>query len=124
MDTDPPDRDKALLERLNALRKSSVSLETTSDPLQQAPPDATNITARFHNLKSDRKTDPDALITSIAEAPTGLNDVPPSPTVEELLADLGPEEQWKLDQNETAQLHTLLQEAKEALPPSDGGGEE
>ncbi|KAL8798362.1 MAG: hypothetical protein Q9182_006726 [Xanthomendoza sp. 2 TL-2023] len=124
MDTDPPDRDQALLERLNALRKSSVSLETISDPLQQSPRDVTNITARFRNLKSDRKTDPNALITSIAEAPTAVNDTPPSPTVEELLADLGPEEQWKLDQNETAQLHTLLKEAKEALPTSEGEGEE
>ncbi|KAL8681658.1 MAG: hypothetical protein Q9186_002255 [Xanthomendoza sp. 1 TL-2023] len=121
MDTNPLDRDKALLKRLNALQKSSVSLDTTSSPLQQSPQDVTDIAARFRNLKGNRKNDPDVLVASIPETPTTSADftTPPSPTVEELLADLGPEEQWKLHHNETTQLHTLLAEAKKALPASD-----
>ncbi|KAI4247777.1 MAG: hypothetical protein L6R40_001363 [Gallowayella cf. fulva] len=138
MDRKPPDRDNALLERLNALKKSSVSFDTSLQyeesllplssraltdlsPLQQPedrpqqPHEVADITARFRNLKSSRQNDPDALIASIAEAPSSADDAPPSPTIEELIADLGPEEQWQLDQDDTTRIHTLLQDSKEAL---------
>ncbi|KAL8776173.1 MAG: hypothetical protein Q9213_008363, partial [Squamulea squamosa] len=117
---DPSDSDNALLERLNALKKPSVSLDSTFHPIQQPPQDVSNITARFHNLKSARKNDPDALIASIAEAPPNEDDAPPSPTVEELLADLGPEEQWVIEKDETAHIASLLEEAKNALPDNNG----
>ncbi|KAL8732695.1 MAG: hypothetical protein Q9166_002671 [cf. Caloplaca sp. 2 TL-2023] len=121
----PADRDKALLERLNALKKSSVRFHTTTNPLQdpqQEPQHVTDITARFRNLKDSRNTDSKALITEIAEAPLNADEASPSPTVEELLADLGPEEQWKVNQDETTQIHTLLEEAKKALPASSNQG--
>ncbi|KAL8700655.1 MAG: hypothetical protein Q9201_005341, partial [Fulgogasparrea decipioides] len=123
-DDNPPDRDKSLLERLNALKKSSVSFEISPNPLQNRE-DISDLTARFHKITAGRKSiDPEALTRAIAESASIEDDAaPPSPTVEELLADLGPEEQWKIDRDETSQINDLLKEARKALPPSNGEAE-
>ncbi|KAL8774838.1 MAG: hypothetical protein Q9209_000777 [Squamulea sp. 1 TL-2023] len=96
--------------------------ELRENPIQQPPQDISNITARFHNLKSARKNEPDALIVSVAEAQPTEEDVPPSPTVEELLADLGPEEQWMIERDETSRIASLLEEAKKVLPDNNDEG--
>ncbi len=43
--------------------------------------------------------------------------------MEELLADLGPEEQWEVDKDERDQIATLLEEAKRALPATGDEGD-
>ncbi|KAL8636794.1 MAG: hypothetical protein Q9226_009210, partial [Calogaya cf. arnoldii] len=115
---DPSNHDKALLERLNALNPSSISLDSTPNPFRN-PQEVTDITTRFHSLKTTpthkNKNNPEALIASIAEAPETEENAPPSPTVEELLADLGPEEQWSIDRDEGAQIRTLMEEARGVL---------
>ncbi|KAI4120430.1 MAG: hypothetical protein LQ338_007022 [Usnochroma carphineum] len=120
MDSGPPNTDKTLLARLNALKNSSVSLETNHH--LDEPQDVPNLAARFSKLNSTRRLTSDELTKSIAEAPKTVDEAPPSPTVEELLADLGLEEQWQLDRNETTQIKDLLEEAKQALPASDEEG--
>ncbi|KAL8846333.1 MAG: hypothetical protein Q9221_008573 [Calogaya cf. arnoldii] len=115
---DPPNDDKAPLERLNALKPSSISLDSTPHPFPN-PQEITDITTRFHSLKStpthNNKNNPEALIASIAETPETEENAPPSPTVEELLADLGPEEQWMVNRDEGAQIRTLMEEARGVL---------
>ena len=49
------------------------------------------------------------------------DDTPPSPTIEELLAELGPEDQYTLSTGEVYQAKKLLAEAKRALPAEDQG---
>ncbi|KAL8729681.1 MAG: hypothetical protein Q9181_004924, partial [Wetmoreana brouardii] len=120
-DDEPTDRDKSLLERLNALKKSSVSFETSPN-LHQSREDVSDFTARFRKITAGHKsTDPEALTKAIAET-ASINDdaAPPSPTVEELLADLGPEDQWKIDHDGISQINDLLKEASQALPTSNG----
>ncbi|KAL8994391.1 MAG: hypothetical protein Q9169_005626 [Polycauliona sp. 2 TL-2023] len=132
---DPSAHDKALLERLNALKPSTVNLSSTSLSFtnhNEQPTD--DITTRFRSLKSSTrngvgKKDPDALIASIAETPDNEDVSPPSPTVEELLADLGPEEQWSIERDEGAKIRELMDEAKGVLasashnPSERDGGE-
>lgn len=141
MDDGPSHTDKSLLDRLNALKASSISLQSTTeynslshiDPCSQCSPlpsplhklqkqseDASGLAARFSKLNGSSRLTPDVLAKSIAEeASQSTNGTPPSPTVEELLADLGPEDQWHLDQDETAQIKNLLDEANSALPAGD-----
>ncbi|KAL8896155.1 MAG: hypothetical protein Q9192_003235 [Flavoplaca navasiana] len=122
---DPSNQDKALLSRLNALKPSSISLESNPTPLHpfpesaHNPQDATDITTRFHSLKSTNNgkntSNPNALIASIATETADNKNAPPSPTVEELLADLGPEEQWSIEKDEGNQIRELMEEAKGVL---------
>ncbi|KAL9618501.1 MAG: hypothetical protein Q9204_008394 [Flavoplaca sp. TL-2023a] len=118
---DPSNHDKALLSRLNALKPSSINLESNPNPLHPfpalSPPNATDITTRFKSLKSvsKKKNNPDALIASIATATADTEDAPPSPTVEKLLADLGPEEQWNIEKDEGNQIRELMEEARGVL---------
>ncbi|KAL8907152.1 MAG: hypothetical protein Q9207_001574 [Kuettlingeria erythrocarpa] len=118
MDSDHSHRDRLLLGRLNALRQSSVTLEVnTTESLHRAEPqDDLDLAGRFSKLNSNRRLTADELIKSVAEAPSDTNEAPPSPTVEELLADLGPEEQWQPDREGKAQIKDLLAAAKKALP--------
>ncbi|KAL8985240.1 MAG: hypothetical protein Q9177_004488 [Variospora cf. flavescens] len=141
MDNGPSHTDKSLLDRLNALKASSISLQSTAeynslshiDPriqcsplpsplhkLQKKSEEASGLAARVSKLNGSSRLTPDELAKSIAEeASLSTNGAPPSPTVEELLADLGPEDQWHLDQDETAQIKNLLDEANSALPAGD-----
>ncbi|KAL8997353.1 MAG: hypothetical protein Q9188_006347, partial [Gyalolechia gomerana] len=114
MDNSPTNHDQSLLDRLNALKKSSISFNTSAS-------DAADLSARFQKLNASRKITPDELVQSVADAPTDIEDNPPSPTVEELLADLGPDEQWQLDRDEHSQIRSLLEEAGRALPTREEG---
>ncbi|KAI4090540.1 MAG: hypothetical protein LQ344_004681 [Seirophora lacunosa] len=123
MDGGPSHTDQSLLDRLNALKASSISFQSTTDPShksQNQSEDVSDLAARFSKLNSSRRFTSDDLAKSVAEeASASAEDAPPSPTVEELLADLGPEDQWQLGQDETAQIKGLLDEVKSALPASD-----
>ncbi|KAI4272725.1 MAG: hypothetical protein LQ337_005112, partial [Flavoplaca oasis] len=121
---DPSNHDKALLSRLNALKPSSISLESNPNPLHpfsesaHNPQDATDITTRFKSLKSvskKKKNNAESLIASIATETADDKDAPPSPTIEELLADLGPEEQWSIEKDEGSQIRELMEEARGVL---------
>ncbi|KAI4171432.1 MAG: hypothetical protein LQ343_004288 [Gyalolechia ehrenbergii] len=114
MDNSPTNHDQSLLDRLNALKKSSISFNTSAS-------DAADLSARFQKLNASRTITPDELVQSVADAPTDIEDNPPSPTVEELLADLGPDEQWQLDRDEHSQIRSLLEEAGRALPTREEG---
>ncbi|KAI4088195.1 MAG: hypothetical protein LQ339_008754 [Xanthoria mediterranea] len=101
---DPSTNDKALLQRLNALKPSSINLSSTSSPFPHEEPQPDDISTRFQALKNlDKKgSKEDALIASIANYENENEDesAPPSPTIEELLADLQPEERWDIDGGE------------------------
>ncbi|KAL8752426.1 MAG: hypothetical protein Q9184_005733 [Pyrenodesmia sp. 2 TL-2023] len=118
MDSGHSHTDQLLLDRLNALKQSSVAPErkTFTSLHQDELQDDFDLATRFSKLNSHRRLTADELTKSVAEASSNTEEGAPSPTVEELLADLGPEEQWQLDREETVQVKDLLEEVKEALP--------
>ena len=134
-----PDLDDDLLARLNTLRKSHVSSDNSSKyaefPKKSTSIDANdddNLAARFRRLTSS--TSNNNLAT---EAPpdvhTGCSEelgsaLPQSEaewneeddrTLDELLRDIGPEDQWKLDPEDPKKIGKLLDEAQKALSLED-----
>ena len=138
-----PDQNDDLMRRLNALKPSSVNLGSNA----ATPPFPTEISVPLsredklaQRLKGLRSGQPvsnvpldlgsdaeDTLISQthdhakperdpITHWPSNDHD---DQALEDLLADLGPEEQWKLDPDDPRNIESLLKEAKEALPPSD-----
>jgi len=112
-----PDQDDALLARLNALRKSPVTLSKT-DPLD--PPSTpqrttdSDLTARFRSLTPNNTLTSPSLDTEDTE----YNEEDDR-TIEELLGDLGPEEQWSVQRDEGERIRDLMAEAKSALPAEE-----
>ncbi|KAI4098063.1 MAG: hypothetical protein L6R37_006702 [Teloschistes peruensis] len=117
MGNDPTDQDKALLERLNVLKQSSVSFQSFP-PHQTSESSTDDLTARFKQINHRPcNNDPDVLTKAVAASiDSREEDTPPSPTISELLADLGPEEQWDIDRDENYQIQSLLKAARDALP--------
>ena len=116
-----PDKDDDLLVRLNALKPSSVSLDQV--PRISSPPrEKEDLTARFRRLNPSASPSPQAnrtrLDISVDEDDTPHNDEDDQ-TLEELLAELGPEEQWQLDPEDPKNIQSLLDEARQALPQGD-----
>jgi hypothetical protein len=110
-----PDSDDALLARLNALRKSPVTLSKTSTIDPPSTPQhstATDLTARFRSLT------PNNTFSSSSLDDTEHNDEDDR-TIEELLSDLGPEEQWSVQRDEGERIRDLMAEAKSALPAEE-----
>lgn len=109
-------RDDDLLARLNALKPSSVQLNGKKLDLTPSGTgeDAEDLTARFQKLHGGASRGLSAEPESLA--PHNDED---DQTLENLLADLGPEEQWKLDPDEPAHINALLDEAKAALLKDD-----
>lgn len=107
-DDDPSAHEKALLARLNALKPSTVSFDHLSTP-------PSDLTARFQNLH----------FRPSGQSPTALPlqapDSPPSPTLEELIAELESDDQFPLDAFDIKEANSLLEEAKRALPPEGRG---
>ncbi|KAL6715949.1 hypothetical protein ACLMJK_006911 [Lecanora helva] len=120
----PPNRDKALLARLNALKQSNVSFEPEHSAFKapseaQETPDT--LIERFQDLYCRNATVRES--NAAAQTETKDNDEPPSPTIEELLAELGPEEQFTVNDTDLQEADQLLAEAKRTLPediPSQG----
>jgi len=114
------DCDNTLLARLNNLKKSNVSLKqsnTVSIPSVSAGQDDTpeDLLARFQKLHGKNSCGSGELLLTESSVNEGENG-PPSPTIEELLADLGHEEQYTVDPTELKDANDLLAEAKRALP--------
>ncbi|KAL2041565.1 hypothetical protein N7G274_005947 [Stereocaulon virgatum] len=126
MADEPSFDDNILLARLNNLKKSNISLSTFPTPPTANTPSSIDDTpedliARFQKIQGRSPTRNGDKITAaaVAEDENGDEDAshaPPSPAIEELLAELGPEDQWTLDSSELKEAHELLAEAKRALP--------
>ncbi|KAK3054436.1 hypothetical protein LTR09_004704 [Extremus antarcticus] len=136
------DKDGDLLARLNALKPSSVSLGSGSNApsidVEVFKPASIEdrLAARLKGLRSG-VTQPgidlptksgDHTETSSASSKSAplkterdpladwQHDSHDDRSVEDLLAELGREDQWKLDPNDPKDINSLLQEAKAALP--------
>jgi len=123
-------KDDDLLARLNALKTSSVTFDTKAQSTPKSPgraDDSEDLTARFRRLNSSACPSPYLARTvgasAFEESDTPHNDEDDR-TLEQLLEELGPEEQWQLDPNDSKNINALLQEALNALPQEeqvDGG---
>lgn len=119
------DDDKSLLARLNTLKQSSISLKQSqaiSIPAVSVGQDDTpeDLLSRFQKLHGRNALGGDQ--PSLTETSVEDREIngPPSPTIEELLADLGPEEQYTVDDTELKDAYDLLAEAKRAMPDVEG----
>ena len=122
MDDEPSTHDDALLARLNKLKKSNISFKTsntlsvtTSTSEADETPD--DLIARFQRIHGQNAAS--TVEHSSADTVSNDGDGPPSPTIEELLAELGPEDQWTVDSTDLKEAHKLLAEAKHALPQQE-----
>lgn len=123
MNDEPSDHDDALLARLNNLKQSSVSfgsfkcLSTSAgvSELDDTPEDLIARFERLHGRKSADGHEQTSLLSIIDDDDT----VPPSPTIEELLGQLGPEQQYTFSSTDSKEADELLAEAKHALPDED-----
>ncbi|KUJ24327.1 uncharacterized protein LY89DRAFT_18405 [Mollisia scopiformis] len=134
-----PSYDDDLLARLNALKKSNIQLDPSkprplTDTAKKETPES-DLSARLRSLRNGSASPspapkPTTAIRSNSEAsafpstpldepesdplrhPTDIDDK----TLDELLADLGPEDQWTLNPDDPADIQKLLNEAKNALP--------
>ena len=111
--------DDTLLARLNALKQTKISL--ASNPLlsSTAVEDGTDdspedLIARFQRLHGRGTSARKHLDSPPHISPE--DDDPPSPTIDELLAQLGEEKEHELDRSELVEARNLLTEAKNALP--------
>ena len=125
--------DHNLLARLNALKKSSIDLKNkqytvpavTSHQIIVNPSPAralhADLLSRFNTLKG-RALEPSSTY-GIDQVSGVLPD--DGKTVEELLADLGPPQEWELHKTEEDQIEDLLRVANDALTqaPTDIGGQ-
>ena len=128
-----PDQDNDLLARLNALKASHISLDTTpsvrspasipitsSNDVRDTSP-TQDLTSRFKNLKPGSGiVSVDQQANSLASDDTPYN-VEDEQTLEKLLEELGPEEQWNLDPEDPKHINSLLEEARRALPKEEEG---
>ncbi|KAK4629086.1 Abscission/NoCut checkpoint regulator [Fulvia fulva] len=134
-----PSKDEDLLARLNALKQSSVKLDQTSPSVDvQTPQPQTvedKLADRLKNLRAggtpERSNASCGFRDAASELAAQVGDEVGAEkdairdwqqqggdeqTLEELLADLGPDDQWKLDPNDPKDIGSLLKEAEEALP--------
>ena len=121
MDDEPSNSDDALLTRLNKLKRSSVSFDSFHclTPLAGADePDDTpeSLIARFERLHGRKSADHTQITLT---SPANDDDSrPPSPTIEELLAQLSAEDEHKISSTDLEEGKELIAEAKRTL--SDG----
>ncbi|RFU23809.1 hypothetical protein B7463_g12529, partial [Scytalidium lignicola] len=138
--SDPPGYDDdELLNRFKALKKSSIQLTpskqaSTLNQQTTLSPEA-DLSARLRSLRNGSLS-PTPIISQrvsqeIAHSPAALlQDENPlltfaddDKTLEELLADLGPDDQWKLNPDDPDDIQKLLDEATQALPHPEASAE-
>lgn len=141
---DPPTDDDALLARLNALKKSSVSFENASSsssaPKTNAPDDLAARFARLGSASPSSSPGPSRTSSSAGEIDKGAAAIAPGApsylegiaegiggsgidvntederSLEELLGELGPREYWDIDHNNERDVGKLLRDIKTILP--------
>ena len=121
MHNEPVDPDDALLARLNNLKQSSVSFDSSKSlaiPASASGLDDTpeDLIARFERLHGRKSTD-----HKQASSPKSVDDdisCPPSPTIEELLAQLNSEDH-KINSTDFEEGKGLIAEAKRTLSDGD-----
>lgn len=119
----PSSVDETILARLNALKSSEISFDSPFSPptINTTPSASADIHARFQRLgPSSSYITPHsvALLELGSEYKDGS---PPSPTLEELLAELESDEGYFISKSELVEAEDLIAEAKIALPkPSEG----
>jgi hypothetical protein len=134
-----PAKDSDLLARLNALKPTSVSVEPLATPtpinVETSQPQSLEdrLASRLKNLRagqdspapSPKPTPSDAAEILTAQVqdevtaerdPIGDWQADDEQSLEDLLAELGPSDQWKLDPEDPKNINALLKEAKNALP--------
>ncbi|KAI9784790.1 MAG: hypothetical protein M1839_001520 [Geoglossum umbratile] len=115
-----PDDDDALLRRLNKLKQSSVQFNPQPRTSEDDPKE--DQASRFIRLKSGSKGDSTSLHPIATAAADCSDETPWNPeddlTIEELLAELGTEDQWTVDGDEETNAGELLGEARKALDTS------
>ena len=122
MDDEPSTHDDALLARLNNLKQSSVSFDSSNNlagpagasELDDTPED---LIARFERLHGRKSTDNEQAPST--ESTNDDDSCQPSPTIEELLAQLESEDQYKIDSSDVEEGRALIAEAKSALSDGD-----
>ena len=127
MDDEPSALDSALLARLNNLKRSNLTFGTNGTPaITTAPSEADetpeDLLARFQKLHGRTTAtlyDNPAITTFTAEG-----ERPPSPTIEEVLAELGPEGEWTVDATSMKEANELLAEAQSCLLEEETSKEE
>ncbi|KAK0515846.1 hypothetical protein JMJ35_001880 [Cladonia borealis] len=122
MDDEPSANDNALLARLNKLKKSNISFGTSNTPsvtisTSEADETPNDLIARFQRIHGQNAAS--TLKQSSADSAPNDGGRPPSPTIEELLAELGPEDQWTVDSTDLKEADDLLAEARRALPEQE-----
>ena len=123
MGDEPSNDDKALLARLNNLKQSSVSFDSSNSlsasagasELDDTPEDLIARFERLHGRKA-AKYNKQAPLTDIVDDD---NVCPPSPTIEELLGQLDPEDQYRISSADIEEGKELIAEAKRTLPNGD-----
>lgn len=121
----PSSVDETLLARLNALKSSGISFDSPfSLPTTNTSPPSTDLHARFLSLgPSSRNITPHSVASPELVSENDGNSAPPSPTLEELLAELESDEGYVISKSELTEAEALIDEAKSALPkPSEGEG--
>jgi hypothetical protein len=120
MDEDLSKLDSSLLARLNALKQSNVAFNHPINPSSiTAASSRTNgspedLIARFQKLYGREAAE--IQVDVCTESAIDPDDRRASPTVEELLAELGPEEQYTIHDKDLVEANQLLAEARDALP--------
>ena len=123
MGDESSDYDNALLARLNKLKRSNVSFGSSNSPSIPAGPSklcdtSEDLIARFEKLHG-RKSADDHMQAPLTDIVGNDDDRPPSPTIEELLAQLGPEDQYKINATDLDEGNKLIAEAKHTLYNED-----
>ena len=111
----PSDSDDALLARLNALKQSSVKFAGTNERSITGIPSESretpeDLVARFQDLHGKNAT------ADREDRTLRDKDGPSSPTIEELLAELGPEDRYTFGDTDLKEANQLLAEARHTLP--------
>ena len=120
--------DDDLLFRLNALKSSQITLDTSSAFPVQSSETSDDLAARFLRINAGRKPsgasnaevtpDPPSLTANESDDEETANPEDDK-TVDELLADLGPEDQWKLNPEDPKHIAQLMREAQDVLTTED-----
>ncbi|MCJ1285003.1 hypothetical protein MMC26_004340 [Xylographa opegraphella] len=116
MPDDSSDYDNALLARLNALKASNVSFGSKNISSTET---SSGVSPAL-NIGLDRLVDRSRDLAGVGEphlhsGPRSEQDEDDGKTVEDLLAEIGPDDQWTQNPEEPNEMHKLLIEARLAL---------